>query len=71
MTPLHYNYVKMLICKLGHQHKRVPRAATISSSPDMNDIQCVSKVSHTTRVTSATLFKYYCRFFYVPFDFTQ
>lgn len=70
VSSLHYNYVNMLMGKLGRQHKRVPLAATISSSPDMNDIQCVCKVNHTSRVTSLTLFKHYCRFFYVPFDFT-
>lgn len=70
VSSLHYNYVNMLTGKLGSQHKRVPLAATISSSPDMNDIQCVCKVNHTSRVTSLTLFKHYCRFFYVPFDFT-
>ena len=70
VSSLHYNYVNMLMGKLGRHHKRVPLAAAISSSPDMNDIQCVCEVNHTSRVTSLTLFKHYCRFFYVPFDFT-
>ena len=70
VSSLHYNYVNMLMGKLGCQHKRVPLAATISSSPDMNDIQCVCGVNHTSRVTSLTLFKHYCGIFYVPFDFT-
>ena len=63
-------YVNILTGKLGCQHKRVPLAATISSSSDMNDIQCVCEVNHTSRVTSLTLFKHYCGIFYVPFDFT-
>ena len=58
-------YVNILTGKLGCQHKRV-----VSSSPDMNDIQCVCGVNHTSRVTSLTLFKHYCGIFYVPFDFT-